>query len=152
MPFLTFSRHVPVRGSGSYRDLSISLSVAHSSLMFQAFMSLLTVSFHCKFGCPLWRFLFILISTSALIFHSNLLLMTIVIGSILACPMSHSFPGLVSPPLPIAPSSSLLSTFSLHLACCAVRNAMCQELPCYQHSCLLISSCKSSYLLLMFID
>ena len=84
--FLRFRRRLPVRGSGSCRDLSIFLSVAHSFLMFQAFRSLLTVSFHLNFGLPLGRFPSIFISTTALMFsvvslllaypdHSNVLLL-----------------------------------------------------------------------------
>ena len=85
------------------RQFHLSLSVAHSSLMFQAFRSLLTVSYHLNCGLPLGCFPFIFISTTALMFsvssllftcpnHSNLLLLiTIAIGSTLASSKISSF-------------------------------------------------------------
>ena len=51
---LTFRRRLPVRGSGSWRrHFHLSLSVAHSSLMFQEFRSLLTMYIHLNFGVRL---------------------------------------------------------------------------------------------------
>ena len=97
---LSFLRYLPMRGSGSRRDLSIFL---HSSLMCQAFRSLLTVSFHLNFGLPLGRFPSIFNSTTARMFsvssllsmclnHSNLLLlMTITISSTFASSKIDSF-------------------------------------------------------------
>ena len=89
--FLTFRHRLPVQ-----RHFHRSLSVAHSSLMFQAFGYLLTVSFHLNFDLPLGRFPSIFISTTAWMFsvssllltcpnHSSLLLLiTIAIGSTFA--------------------------------------------------------------------
>ena len=65
---MTFSLFAAVRCSRSCRDVSIVPSVAHSSLMFHAFRSLLTVSFHLNFGVPLGRFPYIFNSTSAWMF------------------------------------------------------------------------------------
>ena len=58
------------------RPFHLSLSVAHSSLMFQAFRSLLAVSFHLNFGLPLGRFRSIFISATARMFSGSSLLLT----------------------------------------------------------------------------
>ena len=58
----TFHRQLPVRGSGWRRDLS----VAHSYLIFQAFMSRLALSFHFKAGSSCRALPSIFISATAL--------------------------------------------------------------------------------------
>ena len=51
LTFLTFRSRFPVRGSGScIIPFHLSRSVAHFPLIFQAFKSNLTVSFHRNFG------------------------------------------------------------------------------------------------------
>ena len=77
--------------------------MAHSSLMFQAFRSLLTVSFQRNFGLPLGRFPSIFILTTARMFsvsslqlkcpnHSSvLLLMTVAVGTTFASSNISSF-------------------------------------------------------------
>ena len=99
------------------RPFHRSLSVAHSSLMFQAFRSLLTVSFHLNFGFSLGRFPSFFISTTAMVFsvspllltctnHSSLLLLiTIAIGSTFASSVNPAFiygtyPNMTCAPLP----------------------------------------------------
>ena len=63
--FLSFHRRLPVRGSGSCSSTFPLFPVSgHSSLMFQAFGSLLAVSFHRNFGLPLERFSSIFILTT----------------------------------------------------------------------------------------
>ena len=100
--------HISGRSScGKKRVLQIpfhrSLSTTHSSLMFQAFGSLLVVSFHFNVGLPLGRFPSIFILTTAWMFsessllltcsnHSSLLLpITIVTGSTFSSSKSSSF-------------------------------------------------------------
>ena len=81
-----------------YRVLQIpyhlSRSVAHSSLMFQAFRSLLTVSFHRNVGLPLGRFPSIFISgnCSTCPNHSSIRrLITVAIASTFASSKISSF-------------------------------------------------------------
>ena len=95
-----------------------AVSVAHFSLMFQAFWSLLTLSFHSNFGLPLGRFPSIFISATARMFSvstllltcanysSLLLLMTIAMGSTFAPHFSCVLTG--SPSWSFAQFSSLL--------------------------------------------
>ena len=65
------------------RRFHLSLSVAHSSLIFQASRSLLTVSYHHNFGLPLGRFPSIFISATARMFSVSYLLLTCTNHSIL---------------------------------------------------------------------
>ena len=102
----------------------LSLSVAHSSLIFQAFMSLLTVSFHLDLGLPLGRFPSIFILATALMFFC-------LISSLpepfqpshnhcyrfhkLLHPGSHLSNVPEGSHLPIAPSSYILLPYAFHL-------------------------------------
>ena len=117
--------------------------MAHSSLIFQAFRPLLTVSFHRNIGLPLGRFPSIFISATARMFSLSPLLLTcpnhssllrLIISSFLQCsnrltPIAHRtiLISLVvsSRPLPIAPFLSLLLSAHAHcpshhyyLSCC----------------------------------
>ena len=59
-----------------HRPFNYSMSVAHSCLIFQAFMSLLTVSCHLNLDLPLGRFPSIFILANALTFSVSCLLFT----------------------------------------------------------------------------
>ena len=112
-----------------HRPFHLSRSVAHSSSVFQAFKSLLPVSFHHSFGLPLGRFPSIFISATARICsvsslllmcpnHSSLLrLLTVDTGPPLLLPRFPHFSGVLtgSCPLPIAPFSSMLLPHAFHL-------------------------------------
>ena len=104
LTFLIFGRRLTVRGKRVLqRSFHRSLSVVHSSLIFQASRSLLTVSFHLNFCLPLGRLPSIFISTTARMFSvqsllltcpnnsSILLLLTIAIGSTFASSKIFSF-------------------------------------------------------------
>ena len=127
------SKHAPIlhtRGVGSRTGrllLEFSLK-CNSSLMFQAFRSLLTLSFHLNFGLPIGRFPSIFISTTALMLsvssllflltcpnHSSLLLLiTITIGSTFASSKISSFSGVPMGPHPLH-HSHLLLPYAFHL-------------------------------------
>ena len=101
------------------KPFHLSRSVAHSSLIFHYFRSLLTISFHRNSGRPLGRFPSIFISATARMFFS------------FTSPFAVSRPIQPSPshnhryrfhlcffqdfPLPIAPFSSLLLPYAFHI-------------------------------------
>ena len=101
--FSPFSPFAAISLCGVTGSFHHSLSVAHSSLMVQAFRSLLIVSVHLNVGLPLGRLPSIFISTTARMFsvssllmtcpnHSRLLLtITIAIGSNFASSKISSF-------------------------------------------------------------
>ena len=73
LTFLTFHRRLPVCVVASLAETFPSFPVSgSSSLTFQAFRSLLTVSFHCNLCLPLGRFPSIFISTTARMFKFHL--------------------------------------------------------------------------------
>ena len=129
------------------RPFHISLSVAHSSLMFQAFRSLLTVHFHRNFGFPLGQFPSIFMSTiTALMFsvsslllmcsdHSNLLfLITIAICSTFASSKISSFFRCSNRLAPIAHRAIIISVvvnmlflFSWHWPCFILSFPNCEK-------------------------
>ena len=109
--------------------------MAHSSLIFLAFRSLLTLSYHRKFGLHLGIFPSILISATARLFSVSYLLLTfpnyssflrlitVAIGSTFASSNISSFfqcsnrlIPIGSSPLPIAPFSSLFLPYAFHMA------------------------------------
>ena len=106
----------------------LSRSVAHSSLMLHAFMSLLIVSFHLNFGRPLGRFPSIFISTTALMCsvsslpltwpnHSSLpLLITVAIFSSFASSNISSFLRCSNRLTSIAHRTILISVFATRLS------------------------------------
>ena len=110
------------------RLFHLSLSVAHSSLMLQAFRSLLTVSFHVNFGRPLGRFPSIFISTTALRFsvssllltwpnHSSLLLLiTVAIGSTFASTNIYTFLLCSNRLTPIAHRTIIISVVAMRFS------------------------------------
>ena len=112
--------------AGTFQSFSVSDPFPS---MFQAFRSLLTVSFHCNFGLPQVPFPSIFISATARMFsvspllltcpnHSSLFrLITIATASTFAYSKISSFLRCSnrSPPLPIAPFSSLLLPYAFHL-------------------------------------
>ena len=126
--FLTFRRRLPVQGSGYCRPFHFSRSVAHSSLIFQAFRSLLIVSFHRNFGLPLGRFPSIFISATARMFsvspllltspnHSSLLrLITVAIASTFASSKISSFLLCSNRLTPIAHRTILISVVAIRFS------------------------------------
>ena len=111
-----------------HRLFHLSRSVAHSSMILHAFMSLLTVSFHLNFGLPLGRFPSIFISTTALMFsvssllltwpnHSSLLLLiTVAICSTFASSKISSFLRCSNRLTPIAHRTIVISVVAIRLS------------------------------------
>ena len=127
-PFLPYDAVSLCGVAGLQRLFHLSRSVAHSSLMLHAFMSLLTVSFHLNFGRPLGRFPSIFISTTALLFsvssllltwpnHSSILfLITIAICSTFTSSKIYSFLRCSNWPTPIAHRTIAISVVAVRLS------------------------------------
>ena len=127
-PFSPFAAVSLCGVAGRAETFHLARSVAHSSLMLHAFMSLLTVSFYLNFGLPLGRFPSIFVSTTALMFsvssllltcpnHSSLLLLiTVAIGSSFASAKISSFLRCSNRLTPIAHRTILISVVAVRLS------------------------------------